>query len=279
MSESGKAEPQRQPSPSDAPKDPTTPAIDDAPKKADRIEQHDFANPTLGIIGNASRSTSYSGATSPSREGTPPPLPPRPQLGVPTFSSRPASSHSIARQPSRPQLVSKATTQLSVTNTQAYGSDSRDDSASPASSKPRHVLPNLSSNATSDADDSASIRSYAATIAEAGGESILGEIVDATEKSKQEETLLRSLGHRFEGAERQSMFPPDPDFESAFDREFEDVDDMAADGSNEGQKIVRHRHLVYTDTGNRTSDAAMASKAEAFLDPLERRKAHLQSTW
>jgi hypothetical protein len=62
MSESGKAEPQSQPSPSDAPTDPTTPAIDDAPKKADRVEQHDFANPTLGIIGNASRRTSYSGA-------------------------------------------------------------------------------------------------------------------------------------------------------------------------------------------------------------------------
>ncbi|KAF1928849.1 DUF254-domain-containing protein, partial [Didymella exigua CBS 183.55] len=188
---------------------------------------------------------SQSGATSPSREGTPPPLPPRPrpQLGVPTGSSlsRPASSHSIARQPSRPQLVSKATTQLSVTNTQAYGSDSRDDAASPASSVPRHVLPDLPSSTTSDADDGASTRSYAPTIAEAGGASMLGEIADAPEKSKQEETLLRSLGHGFGDAERQSLFPPDPDFELAFGREFEDVDDMAADGSNEEQVMLQWR--------------------------------------
>jgi hypothetical protein len=279
MSESGKAELQSQPSPNDAPNDPAPPVIDDAPKKTDGVEQHDFANPTLGIIGNASRRASYSGATSPSREGTPPPLPPRPQRGVPSFSSRPASSHSVARRPSRPQLVSKATTQLSVTNTQAYGSDSRDDSISPASSKPRHVLPNLSSNATSEADDSASIRSDAPTIAEAGGESILGEIVDTTEKSRQEETLLRSLGHRFNDAERQSMFPPDPDFESAFGREFDDVDDMAADGSNEGQRDVRCPCLLCTDTHRRTSHAAMASEAEALPNPLERGKAHLQSAW
>lgn len=278
MSESGKAEPRSQPSPSDAPPDPATPAINDAPNRADRVEQHDFANPTLGIIGNVSRRASDSGATSPSREGTPPPLPPRPQLGVPTFSSRPASSHSIARQPSRPQLVSKATTQLSVTNTQAYGSDLRDDSISPASSKPRHVLANLSSNATSEADDSASIRSYAPTIAEAGGESILGEIVDAAEKSRQEETLLRSLGHRFDDGERQSMFPPDPDFESSFDCEFEDVDDMAVDGSNEGQTYVHRRPLGCADRCNRASHAAMASKAEALSGSLERGKAHLQPT-
>ena len=244
MPESGKAEPASQPSPTDAPNNPATPTSDDTPKKADGVEQQDFANPTLSIIGNASRSPSYSGATTPSREGTPPPLPPRPQLGVPAFSSRPASSHSVRRAPSRPQLVSKATTQLSVTNTQAYGSDSRDDSNSPASSKARHVLPNLSSNATSDADDSASVRSYAPTIAEAGGESILGEIVDATEKSRQEETLLRSLGHKFDDAEAQSMFPPDPEFESSFDREFEDIPEMAANGSNEGQQCMLHAHVV-----------------------------------
>ncbi|KAH6637694.1 vacuolar fusion protein mon1 [Boeremia exigua] len=249
MSESGKAEPPRQPSPSDAPSNPTAAAADDAQppqhssEQRDGAEQVDFANPTLSVIGNASRSPSYSGATSPSREGTPPPLPPRPrpQLGVPAFSPRPASSHSVRHAPSRPQLVSKATTQLSFTNTQAFGSDPWDDSASPASSKPRHVRPRTSSNALSDASDSASLRSYAPTIAEAGGESILGEVMGATEKSKQEETLLRALGHRFEDSEAQSMFPPDPAFESSFDSEFEDVDDMAADGSNEEQVMRQWR--------------------------------------
>lgn len=227
MSESGKAEAQNQ----------LPPAIDDAPSKADGAGEHKFANPTLGIIGNASRRTSHSGATSPSREGTPPPLPPRPHMGVPA----------MARQPSRPQLVSKATTQLSISNTQAYGSDARD---------------TRSSNATSDGDDSASIRSYAPTLAAAGGESILGEIVEAGGKSRQEQTLRRSLGHGFDDGERQSMFPPDPDFEAAFDRELDDVDDMAADGSNQGQHHVR----AVVEVGLRT-DACQQNKSCGSGEP------------
>ncbi|KAJ4990707.1 trafficking protein Mon1 [Stagonosporopsis vannaccii] len=241
MSESAKAEPLGRPSTGDTPIDPAAPAVDDAPQKKDGVEQLDFANPTLNIIGNASRSPSYSGATSPSREGTPPPLPPRPQLGVPSLSSRPASSHSVRRAPSRPQLVSKATTQLSVTNTQAFASDARDGSTSPASSNHRHVFPDPSANATSDASDSASLKSYAPTIAEVGGESMLGGITGAGDGSTQETTLLRSLGHRFKESEAQSMFPPDPEFESSFEREFEDVDDMAADGSNQ-EHVMRQWH-------------------------------------
>ncbi|KAJ8105770.1 hypothetical protein OPT61_g9981 [Boeremia exigua] len=76
----------------------------------------------------------------------------------------------------------------------------------------------------------------------------------AAEKSKHEETLLRSLGHRFEDAEAQSMFPPDPDFEASFDTEFQDVDAMAADGSNEdhvmGQWRAKLKHfLVLSSAG------------------------------
>ena len=282
MPATGKTKPQSQPSPSDTLNNHTTPISDHASKTAEHVEQHDFINPTLNIIGNASRSPSYSEASSPSREGTPPPLPPRPQLDIPSFTSRPVSSHSVTRAPShlvtrapsRPQLVSKATTQLSVTNTQAFGSESRDDSTSSACSKPRNLLPNLSSNATSDGDESASVKSHAPTIAE--GESLLGEVMDMTEKSKQEETLLRSLGHRFEDSESQSMFPPDPDFESAFDCEFDNVDDMAADGSNQGQNYMLYQCVVCTDTYNRTDYAAMAGKAEALLDSFECRETYLQ---
>jgi hypothetical protein len=236
MSESGKAAPQSHPSPSDGDGD------------GDRVEQLDFANPTLSIIArnaSSSRRPSYStsGATtstSPSREGTPPPLPPRPQLQLGAHSSRPASSHSVRRAPSRPQLVSKATTQLSITNTQAFGSDSRDDAASLAPAQPRHVLPTLVSEVLTDAEDDTSVKSDVPTISEAGGESMLGEIVAATEKkSEHDEVLLRSLGRRFEDAEAHSLFPPDPDFEAAFDQEFEDVADMAADGSNEGQLCLK----------------------------------------
>lgn len=281
MSASGKAEPSSQPSPNNAPHDPAAPALDHAPQHRDGVEQLDFANPTLSIIGNGSRSPSYSSATSPSREGTPPPLPPRPRLGVSTLSSRPTSSQSVRRAPSRPQLVSKATTQLSVTNTQAFGGDARDASTSTGPSLPRHVLPDQSQSphAASDASDSASVKSYAPTIAEAGGESILGEIMGAGDRPSHDKTLLRSLGHRFEDSEAQSMFAPDPDFEASFIGEFEDVDDMAADGSNEGQAgLPCQQRDVNTDGANRPSHAPMASKAEALSHPLKRRKAHLQPT-
>lgn len=262
MSESGKAAPQSHPSPSDG--DAPTPAKDG---DGDRVEQLDFANPTLSIIArnaSSSRRPSYStsGATtstSPSREGTPPPLPPRPQLQL---GVRPPSSHSVRRAPSRPQLVSKATTQLSITNTQAqaFGSDSRDDAASLAPAQPRHVLPTLVSEVLTDAEDDTSVKSDVPTISEAGGEgeSMLGEIVAATEKkSEHDEVLLRSLGRRFEDAEAHSLFPPDPDFEAAFDQEFEDVADMATDGSNEGQLCLKPESSLTSraDTEQRTSCA------------------------
>ena len=145
--------------------------------------------------------------------------------------------------PSRPQLLSKATTQLSIANTQAFAADPKD--ASPTSTAPRSRNFGSISMATrniNDADDGASIRSYAPTI-EAGGyqESILGEIMGPTEKSEQEESLLRSLGQKFADAESQSMFPPDPDFEAAFRREFDDIDGLNADGSNEETIMLQWR--------------------------------------
>ncbi|KAF1839618.1 DUF254-domain-containing protein [Decorospora gaudefroyi] len=231
MDETGHAEP---PTPaSGGHSSPTTPTQKSSnasfrSKKGDQTEQHDFANPTLSIIRSFSRSASESSLGS--REGNPPPLPPRPQLGL---LSRPGTSHSTA--PARPQLVSKATTQLSVANTQAFATDSKGDSPTSTVSKSRNFLGvNLASRNVSDVDDSASVRSYAPTI-EAGGyqESILGEIMGQEEKSEQEKSLLQTLGHRFVDAEAQSMFLPDPYFEAAFRREFDEVDQMAADGSNE----------------------------------------------
>ncbi|KAH7401482.1 trafficking protein Mon1-domain-containing protein [Pyrenochaeta sp. MPI-SDFR-AT-0127] len=194
-------------------------------------QQPSFTNPTLNIIHSLSRKASASALSLPSREGTPPPLPPRPQFGL--LSSRPSTSHSTA--PARPQLVSKATTQLSTSNTQAYGTESRDDSSASSASKPRQFLgANLAERSASDADDSASIRSYAPP-AEAGGdvESILGEVMGQQDKTDQERLLLRTLGHRFEDTEAQSMFPPDPHFEAAFNRELDEVAEMKTDGSNE----------------------------------------------
>ncbi|KAJ4365802.1 Vacuolar fusion protein mon1 [Neocucurbitaria cava] len=200
-------------------------------KSKDHTEQHAFTNPTLNIIHSLSRKPSTNELSIPSREGTPPPLPPRPQLGL--LSSRPSTAHSST--PPRPQLVSKATTQLSLTNTQAIGNETRDDSSASSASKPRNFPGvHIASRNVSDADDSASVRSYVPTTEAGGdGESILGEVMGEQEKTDQEKALLRTLGHRFEDTEAQSMFMPDPEFEAMFGHEFDEIDDMAMDGSNE----------------------------------------------
>jgi hypothetical protein len=58
---------------------------------------------------------------------------------------------------------------------------------------------------------------------------MLGEAAGLSEKS-----LLRSLGHSFEDKENVSMFAPDPELETAFAHEFDEIEDMQPDGSNQG---------------------------------------------
>lgn len=277
MPETGSAEPEGAPSPSrSAPSTPTQ-ASSNASTKADHVDQHDFANPTLNIINSISRRPSTSSIIAPSREGTPPPLPPRPQLGF--LSSRPSTSHSIRKTPSRPQLVSKATTQLSLSNGQAFGTESRDDSPASSASKQRSFLGvNQPSNNASDVDDSASVRSYMPREGAGDTESILGEVMGQQEKSATERTLLGALGHRFVDTEAQSMFPIDHDFEGAFNREFDEVEVMAADGSNEGQAYTMHVEIACADVVNRSCYAPVAGEIEALLDSVERWQAHIQQT-
>ncbi|KAF2263534.1 DUF254-domain-containing protein [Lojkania enalia] len=212
------------------PNNPPTP-----PKKSDPIEQRDFANPTINIIQSASRKASTSDLSSISRESTPPPLPPRPKnLGL--LDSRPSTSHSTA--PARPQLVSKATTQLSYSDTNTYNNETQSDSHSSGASRPKNYFGlNFGSRNTSDVEDYASMRSFAPTEVGIGdAESMIGELGGDREKS-----LLRSLGHRFEDQESESMFPPDPQFEEAFKHEFDDIPDMEADGSNEESVMLQWR--------------------------------------
>jgi hypothetical protein len=120
--------------------------------------------------------------------------------------------------------------------------------------------------------DAASVRSFAPTIGvEAETESILGEVMGDHEKS-----LLRSLGHRFADKESESMFPPDPSFAEAFEHEFDDIDDMAADGSNEGQNLVLYLGIVLElICRTRISNATVARETEALSDPLLGRETHL----
>ncbi|KAL6707440.1 Vacuolar fusion protein mon1 [Coniothyrium glycines] len=217
---------------------PTTPtqqssnASSTASRAADSVDAHDFANPTLSIIRNFVRSPS-------SHEDTPPPLPPRPQLLV--LSSRPSTAHSTAHSiaPPRPQLLSKPTTQLSYPDSQPRGRAAGHFSAT----DPRSFLDTAAAaHGASDTSDSASVRSLAPALdAGADQESILGEVLGQQEKSEQEKALLQGLGHKFADGEALSMFPADPCFDEAFDREFDEVDNMKPDGSNEEAVIHQWR--------------------------------------
>jgi hypothetical protein len=107
------------------------------------------------------------------------------------------------------------------------------------------------------------------------GESILGEIMGREEKTETEKTLLRSLGHKFVESEAQSMFPPDPQFDAAFNREFDDIEDMNVDGSNEGLAYTMCFEVACADVVNRSCYAPMACQTEAFLDLIECRQTHI----
>ncbi|KAF1977054.1 DUF254-domain-containing protein [Bimuria novae-zelandiae CBS 107.79] len=221
--------PPAEPAQSDAPSEtsqsnaPSSPAA----QKNDHVEQQDFANPTINIINSLSRQTSTSGlslASAVSREGTPPPLPPRPNLGL--LDSRPPTSHSVA--PGRPRLVAHPTTQLSFADSANHQNESRSQSPPRASKARSYFGLNIgSSRNTSDTEDIASIQSVI-PVSDAGldAESMLGEGMGDHEKP-----LLESLGHYPHDAE--SMFAPDPVFEKAFATEFDEIEEMAVDGSNE----------------------------------------------
>lgn len=228
MPEPPSADPSQQ---SDAPPEgsQTDPPSSPAPKQEDdHIVQQDFA------VRNVSRKPSTSGlshTSAASREGTPPPLPPRPNLGL--LESRPSTSHSA--RPNRPSLVSKPTTQLSFADSANHQNLSRPPSPLRAP-KPRSYFGlNLgSSKNTSDAEDSASIRSVLPAIDVAlEAESMLAEGMGDHEKP-----LLSSLGHH--GQDAESMLAPDPAFEQAFETEFDEVGDVAQDGSDEGQRHMFH---------------------------------------
>jgi hypothetical protein len=204
----------------------STPPSTSASKTNSSTEQQDSSNPTLKIIRRVSRQPSTSALSFISREGTPPPLPPRPKPRAP-YESRPSTSHSVA--PSRPSLVSEPTTQLSYADSHTHSNESRDASSSGATTSRSYFGLNIGRN-TNGADDSASVRSSAPTVdANADTESMLGEIVGGHEKP-----LLRSLRPSFEDKENASMFTPDPEFEDAFTHEFDEIEDMRPDGSNEG---------------------------------------------
>lgn len=248
---------------------PSTPRL--TPNKpSSNGEQQEFTNPTINIIQSLTRKKSTSALSTISRETTPPPLPPRPK-NLAFLDSRPSTSYSTySASPARPQLVSKATTQLSYTNTGPQNTESRDDSPSSGASRAKNFFGFGFNNATGDTDDNVSI---APTVDASGyAESNIDEVTG------QEETSVRhALGHKFSDQEQESMFLPDPDFDETFAREFDEIEDMAADGSNEGQDLshICRDRTPADSTLNRENNVAMAVQAKTLPHPLIRRQTHL----
>jgi vacuolar fusion protein MON1 len=177
-----------------------------------------------------------------SREGTPPPLPPRPSLletpkprphspaaslRITTISSRPPSS-------SRAPLPSRATTALSLADVHVQSHAADDElRASPTSHQIGFSgLRYGNSRRGSEGDDTASLRSYAPTLEAAGDmESMLGDVPHEQGTPGYKPLTPKARG---KGIDEDDLFPSDPVFHEAFEHEFDELDDITSDGLNEG---------------------------------------------
>ena len=180
----------------------------------------------------------FSGPEDPS-EATSPPLPERPNL-VERKNALGAGSFRLSRRTSRPQLLSQATTALSLADahTQARW-DGRATQTSPASGElsRKPSLPQLGrfvSNPARDTDESASVRSFAPTLdAKADGESILGDIVEEPTS-----TPWRALDVQAEQEQPFDEALGTDDFAPVqIQDELKDLQDLEVDGSNEDDRL------------------------------------------
>lgn len=188
------------------------------------------------IVQSKDKQSSSDGSEPSSRNETPPPLPPRPiTTQLPERPQSSAGSLRIPRASSRPALRSVPTTALSVADvqTQSHGGDE------PIASPTRQLSYGASkwgaSRSGSDAEDTASVVSYALT--SGGGvevESMLGDILG----NQVERHLEPAASHREKAGLREQLFIEDPIFEEAFEHEFDALDDITSDGLNE-EAVVR----------------------------------------
>lgn len=193
----------------------------------------------------------------PSRETTPPPLPPRRVLERPNISS-PASSLRIQRSPTRPgtsasirpSLQSKATTALSSVDIHVQ-SRGNDETRTPAARQFSLAFGKSRSRSTSDADETYSVYSHAPTLEPGdGGESMLGDVLQDTTTPG----LIPKTPTAQGMIEQEAFFPDDARFDDAFSEEFNELDDITSDGLNETQVLdqwkskLKH-YLILSNAG------------------------------
>jgi len=188
------------------------------------------------------RTSSNGRSRSISPEGQRPPLPPRPSnLALLTERSITSSGTSQPTKPStRPSLLSKATTALSLTdiNTQINPHGSREQHTStrqgPAQSGPsKGNLKHLTSTRTSEGGDSSSVRSYLPNASHSQEvESIFGDVLGGWQDESEQ-------GEK-QGLVRSRTFELDQG-DVDFDHEFEDVGELDSDAKNEGMLFCAPR--------------------------------------
>ncbi|QDS71293.1 Vacuolar fusion protein mon1 [Venturia effusa] len=174
-----------------------------------------------------------------SREGTPPPLPPRPSLDSASNHRPPSSAGSLRMRAGTLQPntsirtpFARATTALSLADIHVQSHTTRDEGhTSPTSRQVGYAASHTAaSRRGSVEDDAISVMSYAPTLqADGDMESMLGDVehARATPGMKPLTPMIKRTGVD------EDILPPDPVFDEAYEHEFDELDDLTSDGLNE----------------------------------------------
>ncbi len=178
-------------------------------------------------------------------EPVPPPLPPRPTVVQPNDQPPPADPAAVVELRSatlRPRLPPQSTTAVSLTDifAQPVSDGTRDTHLTPSRSKNGSVSEGSRSGhhdsirhgqLGSGIADSSSIRSYVPSIVAGNDvESLLGEALS----SGQDTPAWKALHAQIPSESRQVKFEEDAELRAQFEVEFDDLEQLCPDGSNEG---------------------------------------------
>ena len=185
----------------------------------------------------------------------------------------PSSGWSTLSGYGRPRLRSKASTAVSINDVQLQPSPPGRPSQSRATSTARTVsyAERLGSRRGSDIGDDASIRSFQSFALDRADnvESLIGDLPAPAKPHFGGSEVQAGYGDIFS-----ALASEDAEFRELFRYEFDELEDVNADGSNEGP--ASRSALVSLLTQLRGIIGEMALQAQALPDPLLCRKAHLQ---
>ena len=187
-----------------------------------------------GVATPPTENQNDSGAMEQSRELTPPPLPPRPLLSVLEDRSPTTGSLRLSTRSSRPQLLSQATTGLSLAGAHPPSrSESISGPHSPASrplSRKQSFSQPASNSDLADTDDSTSLKSYAPTSdGRLDSESLLGDVVGHVASP-----AWQALSAQIDRDDPFARLSQEIDYAGLqIEHEFDEIDAVNSEGTNE----------------------------------------------